>query len=141
MALGSRRNRFWANNLDRPFDVGTIFNHDTRASDVPQQIALAANLYSAARLDISYYIANENYVLGSYVSLDVPLRSDGQRVARNRYLAGHLAIDQQVLLAGDFTFDANSTTDVVRGAHAWVDGRTSPIRDAVISQGNHFIQQ
>jgi hypothetical protein len=136
---GIRQDRFWSDNLYRAVDVGTIFNQDTRASSVSQQIALGANLNSAARLDISYHIANEDYILGSYVSLDVPLRSDNQRVARKRYLAGYLAIDQHVLLAGDLTFDANSTTDVVRGAHAWVDGRTSPIRGAFISQRIHFL--
>src|SRR5215471_14432428 len=119
--------------LDRPLDVGPIFNHDARTPNVPHYTAATAEFDELPGLDTPFHVSNQDDVLGFNVSFHLSSRSDGQRVLRKDHSTHYLPIHQQVVLAANFTFDANRSTHAGRGVRSRIDRKTRIIRNEFVA--------
>jgi len=125
------RSRF-TNDLNRPFDVGTILDLDARAPNVAHQTAAIAQLYSVARLDVAFHCAEEDNVLRLNPGLNIRLRSNGQCMLWKRDVASYFAIHDHVLAARDLSNDVNGTAQLIWGPRSGIGCRARSIGAAVL---------
>jgi hypothetical protein len=99
------------NDFDIPLEVRSLFDRDPSSFDLPHNPALAAKLSSVARFDVPFDGADNTDVLRFDFGLDSCLRTNGQAVVANKR-AVYFTIYLQILIAEDFTLDANAAAQM-----------------------------
>jgi len=98
--------------FDIPFEECSVFDRDPSSFDVPDNPALAAELYAVRNLNAPFDDPDDAEVLCFDLSLDSGFGAYGQVVAGDLESALYLAIHVQILITEDLTLDANAAAQV-----------------------------
>src|SRR5258705_10067700 len=131
--IGGSVVRFGGVDLDATFELGAVFNADTRCGNVADHGAIALDVYAVTGVHIAdHFSVNDNF---ARMNLRSELRrgSDGESVAAQRDGSIHFSIDLQVFRAGDVSLDLQAGTKTRGTASGTADWRGA----RRVAEGDH----
>src|SRR6185436_5323107 len=104
--------------VDAALEPGPVGEHDARCDDVAAHRPGRGDLDLVVRRDVPHDLADHHHRLRVDLRRDAPVPADRQVVILEEDLAVHLALDREVLVAGQLSLDLHRLSDVHEFLHS-----------------------
>src|SRR5580693_5507560 len=111
--------------LDLALQVRTVLDEDAAARDVADHRAVLLYLHAIFRVQISAHLAVDDHFARVHIRSDFAILSDGEALTLESDRAFDLAVNLQILVAGDLALDCESRSQDCQIARR---GNTGPDR-------------